>query len=954
MSKRSAARAGYFDDEFLGHFVKKPSKRCALINRGYYIRRYAVSKVVTAFAHLHPNGQIVSLGAGFDSLFFTLSKAGLRMGHFFEVDFPHVVANKSLIIQQTPELASMLKGMKLSGEDSDAQRDLVSEHYSLLCADLCQYASLRSKLEHAGLKYDTPTLFLAECVFTYMSNADSDRLIYWAATQNFPLCWFVVYEQIRPYDAFGRTMRENLHVRSSDLLGIDGYPSKEAQYQRYVKMGYADVQIKTMLEVYEGIDAQERHRIDSMEEFDEMEEWREKCSHYTVTIASTKPQQGDQPILNGPTLPTGIMFGQDTSSAPWTEEIVACSGRESELKRWGHSALVTSDGRIIAFAGYGGSARHERQNSIVVIDCTVSPHSVTLPVFTGAVPVARVLHGACMLDDDMMLVFGGRAGPTVSFNDAYLFNCKTYHWQRVAFPVTLPARYRHCLTRIPGTSMAVISGGCSGWKRDQMHSDVWIIDSSSRMGWKVEVEHAEALTRLSHAAIWFNDSLLIHGGLLADGTVLGDAWQIHFSSDFKRAEIKRFEMDLPKRCSHSLQFVEDLLYVIGGCENVHESSIITVNLKERRIVGSHTLHNELFSRAKTAIVSNRLYIVGGGLLCFSFGSSFSDNLIGLTFGGPFNAPVRKAVKGEDTSATVQGKVRKIQRVDNPSEEFFRNWISNVREPCLFSNCGVPKWSKETISKTVAPETLASVHVGETALLDFVNKNYRFEVVPFAIMMDRIDNEKEHLYFRSLGDNPRKDPSNIYQSFPELAKEFTVPKFASSIVTPATMHSSCLRISSADVQMWTHYDINDNILCGVRGRKRLLLWHPEEIRHLYPDGTSSRVLDVEHPDLNQFPKFAKAVAWEGTLEEGDVLFIPAMWWHNVRTLTPCYGVNVFFRHLPEEAYQPNDLYGNKDPVSAVAAQKSLQAAFEALDQLPEEYKAFFGRKMILDIKRHLNF
>lgn len=38
ISKRSAARAGYFDDEHLRAFVNKPVKRSALINRGYWIR----------------------------------------------------------------------------------------------------------------------------------------------------------------------------------------------------------------------------------------------------------------------------------------------------------------------------------------------------------------------------------------------------------------------------------------------------------------------------------------------------------------------------------------------------------------------------------------------------------------------------------------------------------------------------------------------------------------------------------------------------------------------------------------------------------------------------------------------------------------------------------------------------------------------------------------------------
>ena len=45
-------------------------------------------------------------------------------------------------------------------------------------------------------------------------------------------------------------------------------------------------------------------------------------------------------------------------------------------------------------------------------------------------------------------------------------------------------------------------------------------------------------------------------------------------------------------------------------------------------------------------------------------------------------------------------------------------------------------------------------------------------------------------------------------------------------------STALRLSSPGVRLWTHYDIMDNVLCNVRGRKRVRLWRPEEVQHLY--------------------------------------------------------------------------------------------------------------------------
>ena len=41
------------------------------------------------------------------------------------------------------------------------------------------------------------------------------------------------------------------------------------------------------------------------------------------------------------------------------------------------------------------------------------------------------------------------------------------------------------------------------------------------------------------------------------------------------------------------------------------------------------------------------------------------------------------------------------------------------------------------------------------------------------------------------------------------------------------------------------------------------------------GDKSEVLDVDNPDLEKFPEFAKATKYECILEPGDVLFIPGM-------------------------------------------------------------------------------
>ena len=949
VSKRSAARAGYFDDRFLAHFVRKPSKRAALINRGYYIRREAVMLAVRHFLARHGREcQIVSLGAGFDTLFFVLAAQDQHPRRFFEMDFDHVVKNKRTLIEGTEELMALVGADAVINGDT---HEIESPRYALLCGDLCQAGSVKTRLTQRGLSYSLPTLFLAECVFTYMPNEDSDRLIFWAASAPFPECCFVTYEQVRPYDAFGRTMRDNLKARGSDLLGIEGYPTVEAQCERYAKLGFKSVGVQTMLQVYwDHLSAQERARVETMEEFDEHEEWLEKCSHYILAVSSTSAAQAlPFGTCNKPSEPV-----YPACEVEWKDALVKTSGRSVELKRWGHSACVTGDDRIVIFGGYGGGARHERLSSVAVM----YKDAITLPSVSGVAPSARVLHGACMLAGERMLVHGGRSGPGTPLSDAFVLECGSMQWKKL--DVGMPACYRHSLTVVGEDAKRAIGfGGRLGWKQGEVSGNVWLVSPDERI-WRMIafVGDARPPPRSSHAACWHRGALYIHGGLGSDYRVLSDVWRLEFDGDFGSCRAELVVQTDVARFSHSVVAAdEQTLLLLGGHNHTLQNTVVIFDSAKGTVRGVVPTP-EGWSRSRSVAVDNRIVSVGGGMICFSFGSAFcGDDVVVRTFPRRLTpkpvsvaiAPIAAAVAS--IPKPIAGN-RVIQRLHNVTVAQFRDVLSRLREPVLFSGSDVPRWTKADILAAVPPETLASVHVCESPLLDFANKNFRFEVVPFADMLTRIEDPSAHLYFRSLGANARKDPSHVPETFPQLAKQFMVPDFARDIVLPESMHSSCLRFSSQDVQMWTHYDINDNLLCGIRGRKRLILFHPEEIRHLYPEGTASAVLDVETPDLARFPRFAKAVKWEGILEEGDVLFISAMWWHNVRTLTPCYGLNVFFRHLPEASYQSNDLYGNKDPLLAVAAEKALKQAVASLSNLPDEYKRFFARKAIMEMKSDL--
>lgn len=90
----------------------------------------------------------------------------------------------------------------------------------------------------------------------------------------------------------------------------------------------------------------------------------------------------------------------------------------------------------------------------------------------------------------------------------------------------------------------------------------------------------------------------------------------------------------------------------------------------------------------------------------------------------------------------------------------------------------------------------------------------------------------------------------------------------------------------------HHDPQENIACVVAGRRRFTLFPPDQIANLYmgpfertPAGTTISMVDFDAPDPERHPRFAEAMAHAqaADLEPGDALYIPYMWWHQVRSL-----------------------------------------------------------------------
>jgi len=99
----------------------------------------------------------------------------------------------------------------------------------------------------------------------------------------------------------------------------------------------------------------------------------------------------------------------------------------------------------------------------------------------------------------------------------------------------------------------------------------------------------------------------------------------------------------------------------------------------------------------------------------------------------------------------------------------------------------------------------------------------------------------------------------------------------------------------------HCDYDDNLFAQVWGAKRIFLAPPHHDAFLYPKEAnailSGSPFDPEAPDYDRFPLARQASLVACTVAPGEMLYVPAGWYHQVRALTFSLSSNRWARAVP---------------------------------------------------------
>lgn len=291
----------------------------------------------------------------------------------------------------------------------------------------------------------------------------------------------------------------------------------------------------------------------------------------------------------------------------------------------------------------------------------------------------------------------------------------------------------------------------------------------------------------------------------------------------------------------------------------------------------------------------------------------------------------KPLKIDDNVTPLPRKCDRISTPPRNAREFARNYLFRSK-PVIIENAiehwdAIHKWSNDFLRASYGKD---KVHIKLTPRGEFEGcdsaklfENYETFKIPdgvreklkfpdlvvvrpavgnmrFGEFLDLVENDdvaKENI-------SAYLEYSSIREYFPDLEYDVDEMPFASDILKLSHLN---MWLSNGHTLGKLHFDPFDNFLCQLRGNKRLTLFEPYRNYDLYEAHIQEAVLgydrksgkfrnhelldstsmvmspvDILKPDYDRFPNYTRAVPLECFLKEGDVLYLPAFWWHEVQS------------------------------------------------------------------------
>lgn len=773
---------------------------------------------------------------------------------FVDIDYEKLMGIKTSVIQQTEELRSTLGDIKVYSDPSPVL--LRASHYVAVGCDLKNLKKLEEALKEVLGPSPVSVLCIAEVSLTYMDVQSADALISWFPTlgkgihrysKSCNLCLqcldiqFCVLEQYfpdGPNHPFASTMMKHFHKLQAPLHSIHKYPTMSSQEQRFTSQGWRYASARSLWDIWNDDEFLSRPRrigLDSVEPFDEWEEFVLFASHYSVVTASTVEREFS---------PTKTENGAHSDLPIASLKLV--SHRPSSFRGHRRFAAVVpdSDQSIGVHGGLGSQSRLSSTDIYYRGEEGTQPTS-TLPAYQIS---ARMCHTITGLRDGNCLLVGGRASPDAGLSDCWIRKDKV--WKPTHS--LLSPRFRHSAVRVQLDDVeGVLIHGGKNSKGDILED--WLLWNEQK-GWQtIKIAgHPDIASRFGAQMVAVDSSSgYLFGGMSRDGIVFNDFWKWSLeigedgSAIIQLADLSEKLRKATNRADYAVgrfgattNIISNKLLVIGGigirgvlpetmeilCLDIAELGQNEWSSSILQTINAHyesPILRPLLAGHVSGTVDDSVIVASGGVVCFSFGTFWNNYIWQICDTSVDTREDWKYVQvAEKRSTQPDAFYKKI--LINPSKPNdiksiphmivqtaadFES-IMNQAEPVVITGLKIgactEKWSKEYLVDTLGSERKVVVHEAQTDHMNFQRKNFSYKTKEFGLFMDEI-HKGSRQYLRAISsDQPAKKAASFEQDFPEIKNDFLLPDQLSFVSN--NTHSSPLRISGP-VTMWLHYDVS---------------------------------------------------------------------------------------------------------------------------------------------------
>ncbi|KAM4701367.1 bifunctional peptidase and arginyl-hydroxylase JMJD5 [Discoglossus pictus] len=231
----------------------------------------------------------------------------------------------------------------------------------------------------------------------------------------------------------------------------------------------------------------------------------------------------------------------------------------------------------------------------------------------------------------------------------------------------------------------------------------------------------------------------------------------------------------------------------------------------------------------------------------------------------------------------------IPKLTCPTLEHFKENYLTLQKPVILDGVSdhwpcMKKWSVEYIRRVAGCRTVP-VELGSR----YTDTDWSQQLMTINEFIDKYIVTQDSVGYLAQ--------HQLFEQIQELKQDISIPDYC------------CLGDGDEDditINAWfgpagtvspLHQDPQQNFLAQIVGRKYIRLYSVNETENLYPFESSilhnTSQVDIESPNIEQFPKFSKAEYQECVLSPGQILFIPVKWWHYIRSLDISFSVSFWW-------------------------------------------------------------